>query len=455
VAVPLAAWLVTSVPLGLARHLALQSNAYDLSVFDYALWSTLRGAPGHVPFFGHSLWSHHVMPALCGLLPLYALFPSPVLLIAVQFAAVALAAVLLGMLARRHLSPGTACAVVAAFLFSQRTHSAVASPFYVESLEPALIFGLVLAADRFRWRMFWVLTVLALGCKEDMAVYLLPYGIFLFWREGRRSAGAAVVALSAAWLAVSLAVVIPAARAADGIPTANPFFQDRYQGDADSAAVPARVAGQLLSSHTAATIVTVTSQTAFLCVAGGAWAAIPAAGALINLAARPDTLQAGLYGHYIWPLLPWIFMATVAGAAAVIRRWSTAEPWLVAALLGLTAFNSPLPRAIWKTPAVAELRAAGVVRDALHAIPAAASVSAMPNLIPHIGHRPAVSAIGRDLNGGDADYVALSLMGDLWPLDRAGVDARIEAYRKRADYELLKTGDLFLFRKLQPRDGAR
>ena len=51
--------------LGLAAHRSLHTNAFDLSVFDYALWSTATGGPvAYVPMFRHSLFAQHFMPTL-------------------------------------------------------------------------------------------------------------------------------------------------------------------------------------------------------------------------------------------------------------------------------------------------------------------------------------------------------------------------------------------------------
>lgn len=54
---------VVYVTLGLIAHFSLRTNAFDLSVFDYALWSSVTGEPlGYVPLFQHSLFAQHFMP---------------------------------------------------------------------------------------------------------------------------------------------------------------------------------------------------------------------------------------------------------------------------------------------------------------------------------------------------------------------------------------------------------
>ncbi len=67
-------------------------------------------------------------------------------------------------------------------------------------------------------------------------------------------------------------------------------------------------------------IVTVLSATGFACLLAPAWAAIALPGMMVNLAAAPGTLQAGLLGHYLWPILPWLFAAAAIGVGRSRRQ---------------------------------------------------------------------------------------------------------------------------------------
>ena len=183
------------VPRAVGSHLRLESNAFDLSVFDYALWSSLTGNPGHVPFLGHSLFSHHFMPTLLALLPAYSLFAGPELLIAAQLIAFLCAAVVLTWLASGELSALMTTALVVTFCFSRKAHSALSSPFYLESFEPLLVFGVVWAWSTRRWYVAAACSLLLLGCKEDAALYLAFFGV-LNAAAGQRRAGFAVAAVS-------------------------------------------------------------------------------------------------------------------------------------------------------------------------------------------------------------------------------------------------------------------
>jgi uncharacterized membrane protein len=179
--------------LTLLNHLTLRTNGFDLSVFDYALWSTTHGPSlGFIPFYHLRLSSFHVMPTLWLLWPAYLMLPSPMLLIGAQVLAIALAAAHLARQTSARVPRLAAFALLAAFLFSRRTYSAVTSVFYVECFEPLLVFGLVWATTQKRRRVFWAILAITLGCKEDMAIYTGAYGLLLMMDE--ETIGSAVFA---------------------------------------------------------------------------------------------------------------------------------------------------------------------------------------------------------------------------------------------------------------------
>jgi uncharacterized membrane protein len=436
--------------LGLAAHRALQTNAFDLSVFDYALWSTATGGPaGYVPMFRHSLFAQHFMPTLLLLSPLARLFDGPSWLIVVQALFHASAAFLLYRFARRHASGAAAMALTAAFLFSRRAHGAATSVFYIESAEPLLIFGVLLARESRRMIVYWLLAVLALGCKEDVAVYFAAFGIVIAVVERDRRVGLATTALSIVWLAVALGIAIPFWRGLYSLDAANPFLEGRYGGLADAA-------GRLLSWEALSRIVTVLSATGFACLLAPAWAAIALPGILVNLAAAPDTLQAGLLGHYLWPILPWLFVASAIGLGRLQRRaalsgppsrWPV-TPWLPLAVAIVALIDLPLPRAIarteWRQPA----EAAEAIGQ-LQAIPRDASVLAQPNLIPHLPRRVEMHSLGVYTAGqpGDASFVLLAREGDLWPFTRSDIERQAARYAADPRFERLTDGPLVVFRR--------
>jgi uncharacterized membrane protein len=439
-----AAWILVYGARAIAAHLALRTNAYDLSVFDYALWSTGRLGLAYVPFMGHSLFSHHFMPTLFLLWLPYQLFASPVFLMAVQLAAFAGAALLLNRLLPSELPRLTTIAILVAFLFGRRSHSAVAAAFYPESLEPLLIFGMLLAW-RTGARVAAVLSgLLALGCKEDVAVYVGLFGGVLFFFDSRRRGS--VVALGALlWLVLAIVVVIPAARRHDNLPAASPFVETAFGSDEAGARGLSRVA----SGRTLGQVVAVTASAGFLCWLAPAWAGVGVLGLIATHLANPHTTGIGITGHYLFPVLPWIFFAAGEGAARLHRTAPRFLAAISAVLLLATVADSPLWRS-FRRPAEGEPGAAARIRAALDSVPADAAVLAMPNLVPHLAHREKLWTVGGSFpDRGSASYVVLSTVGDQWPLDPARVRQEIDRHAKDPQFVTLQNGPLYLFQRVK------
>jgi uncharacterized membrane protein len=424
-AVPLAAWIAIYPARLILAHWRFGTNAYDLSVFDYALWSTLHGRAFHVPFMAHSLATQHFMPTLAVILPAYALWPSPQLLIALQALAFAGAATLLWLLARRRLPPVLLAAVVVAFLFGRRSHSAVSSVFYIESFEPLLVFAVLYAQQRRRWVLFGAMAFLALGCKEDMPLYLGTWGV-LQYAIGRRRLGAWTSVLSAAWLVTAVFIVLPSVRALEGLPRVNAFWESRV-GDGAAPVSGGDVAARVWSVRTATRLAALCASTGFLAVLSPSSLAVALPGALLNLSARPDSVQAGLTGHYLWPVLPWLFWAAVQGGMR-LSAWSPRAANVIAVLIvAATVADSPLWLSLSRGFAVSAPVAAAM-RDALELVPAEAPVLAQPNLIPHLPHRQTIYAFGQNQPAVEPAWVILTTNGDLWPLDTGRVMELIACY---------------------------
>lgn len=430
--------------LGIVTHRALGTNAFDLSVFDYALWTTVSGGPlAYVPMFRYSLFAQHFMPTLLALAPLARVFDSPQYLIAIQATFYAAAAILLYRFAVRHAPRPYAIALTVAFLFSRRSHSAVTSYFYIESAEPLLVFGALLAWDAERRAAYWTLVLLALGCKEDMSLYFAAFGVMLAATGRDRRLGLATAAVSIAWLAGATMIAIPHWRAVYGLEAANPFIDARY-GDSAGALSAGALAARVLSLRSIAKLVTVMSATGFLCVLAPAWVAVAIPGVVGNLAAAPDTLQAGLIGHYLWPILPWLFVAAVFGAKRLPPRFMR---WAPLAIVLVALIDVPLPRALLRAPWTRPMEAREALAQ-LPALPSTVTVVAQPNLIPQMPRRRDMQALAVYSAGQPTgDYVLLTGVGDLWPFDPVEVRRRVSELQADSQYEAVSRGPLFLFRR--------
>ncbi|HKY22060.1 MAG TPA: DUF2079 domain-containing protein [Vicinamibacterales bacterium] len=425
-------------------HLTLGTNAFDLSVFDYALWSTLEGPrAGFVPFLGQSLYSHHFMPTLSLLMPLYSLVPPPLLLISVEVASFAAAAFCIASMAGRRLPILAAFALTAAFLLGRRAYGMSSSVFYIECLEPLFIFGLVWSVSTQRLGYYWLFLVLVLGCNENVALYMAAYGFVLMLQRSTRQLGAATMAFSLLWAVVAVEVFIPAARALDGLPLDYAFVAERY-GDAPVIESLER----LFRFISVQRVVGVLLMTGLIGLLGPKWLLVLAPGVLLNLAARDEAVQSGLIRHYLWPIAPFLFLAAIEGAALLAQRHPRLlRAWAVVLIIGIAA-DSPVLKPQHFLEAVRLYDRSAAIRADLEAIPMELDVLAQPQLVPHIPKRVSMRAIGMQQlrQPVTAQVVVLSRLGEQWPLTQADFDGIVSRLDADHHYARAETAaDLIMF----------
>ena len=440
--VPVALWLSIYPARMLLAHQRFATNAYDLSFFDYALWNLDQG--GFVPFVARSIFSDHAMPTLAALAPFYALAPGPATLIVFQAVAVLAAALLLIFLLRQHVSPLMTAALVFAFLFGRRSHSATMNLYYIESLEPALILGMVLAWQHRRFAWYAVCAALALGCKEDMAIYVAMFGLVMWKRGEHRRIALATVGVALVWVILALAVLVPVSRQHDGLAPGNRLWEQRFPKPVVTGAI-----GRAISNRAAVEVFQLMATTGFAAGGGWQWLLVAFPGAMANIASAWSQQQAGLTGHYFWPLLPWLFVAAGAGARRLESANRRYAIMFAAALVTYISIDSPLWQTLSRPTAVTAEDAARIER-VLTAIPADASLTATGNLVPHVPHRDRIHTFGVNEPIEATDYIALSASGNSWPLDSAQVGARIACLSDDARFERVGNGDPAIFRRLAP-----
>ena len=448
-----ATWLVIYSIRIVAGHYSLGTNAFDLSVFDYSIWSLAHGGNGFVPFYGYSLFGHHFGPFLLVFVPFYALFehglgasfPTPVFLLLVQLAAVAGAGVMFFRFERRiGVEQGVAVALLAVFLFSRRTHGAVAGMFYPEVFQMIFTFAAVGAWSRGGWR-YWLPVFLLLTTKEDAPVYLASAALVADLTPFRnRRQTILSVSLAAVWLAFAFLVAIPAVRSADAQARRNPIVENRFGSTAHQIEIPLLME-RLASYSVGRDALNLIGTTGGLSLIGVPWLVPALPGIAINLAADPESMQASLTEHYIWPVLPWIFMSAAAGTLWTGRRHPRITRAWVGILLVVTLADSPALQRFWRTSVNADAAQARAQLSGL----GGEVILAQPNLIPHLQHHAGVYATG----GGDArpprppDVVVLTQVGNLWPFTPEEVRLQIQTYESDADYDVVAKGPLWAFRR--------
>src|SRR4051794_6548493 len=180
-----------------AQH-SFMLRRYDLGNFTQAVWSTAHGRLLHVTEVGGadvSRLSIHVDPILVALVPLWWIWSSPVMLLAVQAAALAAAAVPLFWLARAHLRSETDAAIIAcAYLLCPAVTWNAFHEFHAVALAVPLLVACVWFLDQNRVRPFVLAAGAVVLCQEQLGFVVACLGIWYAFRRGRRGGGVVVLA---------------------------------------------------------------------------------------------------------------------------------------------------------------------------------------------------------------------------------------------------------------------
>jgi uncharacterized membrane protein len=217
-------WSAEFIRLPMLRYDRFGTFGFDLGIYDQGTWLLSRAQDPFVTIRGLELFGHHANVFLLLLAPFYWLGAGPIFLLVVQVVAQASGAVAIFLLARDLLRSKWAGVALAATLLLNPTYQWLTWEFFhpdAVAIGP-LLFAYWAARNR-RWRWFTVAAILAVICKEDVALAVAVLGVVV-WFRGDRRRGAIVAAASTAYFFFATRVLIPAE---NGI---GPFY-DSFFGD--------------------------------------------------------------------------------------------------------------------------------------------------------------------------------------------------------------------------------
>jgi uncharacterized membrane protein len=208
-------WGALYVAVSVAFWWRMEHNSPDVAIFEQSLYNTLHGrflqysCDGKFPDTQVPRFADHFDPILLLLLPLYALYNSPVWLLATQALVLASGALpVRGLALRLGAGPAGATLLGLAYLAHPAIASAVLAEFHPGVLGgPFVLWGLHLLLGG-RMVGGWVMMILALSCKESLPGTVCMAGLYLTLR-GMRRPGLSLAAFSLAWGVLALKVIIP------------------------------------------------------------------------------------------------------------------------------------------------------------------------------------------------------------------------------------------------------
>jgi uncharacterized membrane protein len=431
------------------RHAAFDTAGYDLGNVSQSMWNTLRGKPLAITTMPavSSRWALHFEPILLLFVPLYAVFPSPVMLTVLQVLVVAAGGVPVFWLGRRVFDTDWVGVLYAGvYLMFPALQAAVVFDFHGVTLAATfLAFALWALLER-QYVAFGVASLLAMSCKEDMPLLVLMMGLYILLIQRQWRVGLGTVVISVIWFVLANFVIIPAHS-----PIGDNIHIVRY-GDLGNTmnevivsvfTRPLRVLAVAFESTRLPYWLLLTMPVAFTSLLDPAifLMALPTL-AINTLSGNSATYTPDTF-HYTAPIVPFIVVSSIGGVARLSRWLARGEKELrsnwrnrlliivVGASMGyhLMAGYTPVRRGFrWPIPDGHDVLAGKMLEE----IPAQASVSAANSLVPRLSNRPHIFIFPKIQ---DAEYVAIDTRSSYFPFgDREELCAATRKLIMGSDY---------------------
>jgi uncharacterized membrane protein len=396
----IAAYAAGFAALSALRHEAFITGRFDLGNMVQAVWSTAHGDPLRMTSLRGDQISRlaaHVDPILVLFAPLWWIWPSPQMLLAVQAIVIALGAVPVFLLARKHLASSRAALGFAlAYLLYPATGWLTLNEFHPVALATPLLLFAFWYLDEERLLPFALFALAAAACKEEIPLVIAGFGVWYAVAHRSWAAGTAIALVGVAWAAVAIGVVIPHYNVG-----AESDFYGRYSEVGGSAGGilktafthPLRIIEAGFSGRDLHYLLDLVAPLAALSLLAPLVLVAALPELAINLLSSTTT-QTSIHFHYTAGLIPPLMIGAIFGAKR-LSRWTfpVAAAIVLAAILGNYRLG-PIPG--WRhIPGGQTFQAtAGRVTDhdriaqrALRLIPGDAVVSATNTLGAHLSAR--------------------------------------------------------------------
>jgi uncharacterized membrane protein len=188
------------------------NGLHDGQFFQSSLSSALSSAvvnDGEVPTVDYYRLGQHFTPSLLLWVPFYMLYSSPAGLSVLQTTLIAAAGLVLYALARHYHPPRLSLWIAASYFGAIAVISPTLADFRDFSQLPLFVFGALLALEKRRWWIFWLLIALTLLIREDAGVVLVGIGVYLALSRRLPQLGVAIAAVSLGYILLVTNFVMP------------------------------------------------------------------------------------------------------------------------------------------------------------------------------------------------------------------------------------------------------
>lgn len=448
------------------KHGVYQSAAFDLGIFDQALYLISQGQTPFSSITGYHILADHAAFILYPLSLLYWIHPNIHWLFLVQAVSLSLACYPTFRLSQLAGLPQAQSLLISTIgLLYPVIFNTNLFDFHPEVIALPAMLWMVLAARSRRMLTFCVALVITLSCKDALALTVAAMGLWMILIEGRSRYGFIALVGGIAWILIATQVVMPLFSPAEAASGSRYLARYTELGTSATDIVlnvfkhPDKILGRIFSLATLEYMVLLCAPVIYVFWSRSAkplWQLIPAVPILAMniLANSAQGAHRNLVHHYSLPILPFILLAIIAcfQAGAHYDLFATRKGhrlilgWAIFAFLALSRLFA------FFGPYYEFTDTASAVKAAIARIPdngdRQGSVLTTAEIVPHLTHRPLIEMTdaGNPAEVTQFDYVLLNTRHPGWlsnpAFSKALADQLTQNEKFKLDYQ---QDDVYLF----------
>ena len=446
------------------KHLLYQSTAWDLGIFDQAIFLISQNTPPISSFLGIHILGDHAALIFYPLAILYKLYPSVYWLFLVQAIALSLGAFFIYQLAKKsQLKESLALTLSGVYLLYPLIFNINLFDFHTDVIALSAIFWAILAVRRRNLWGFMAALILMASCKGILGITIAAMGLWLIL-EKERLYGAIALIFGSSWFLIANKIIIPYF-------TQNTHSIDRhlsrysYLGDSYLAILknlfinPLLILGGIFNGTNFGYLL--------LLLIPLLWGLLPRRNALVKpntwycflplIAALPTLLmnllandpgQKDLLHQYSLPILPFLLLVIInllKEEKTLLRR----PRWII--LWSLVTFFALAKVGYFTSRYLSSLDTWQATNNAIAQIKTQGGVFTSAEIAPHLTHRLLVKLTtngSESLELNQFDYVLLNLRHPGWESSPELLHQFREKVEKNSEFQLsYQKDDVMLFSK--------
>ncbi len=434
------------------RHILFQSTAYDLGIFDQAVYLISQGEPPISSFMEYHILGDHAAWIWYPLALLYKIYESVYWLFFLQALALALGALPTWLLGREAGLPSNqAFAIVFVYLLYPVVFNVNLFDFHPEVMALPALLAAVWFARQAKIAWFAISIIFILGCKAVLSLTIAGMGVWLIFFEKRRLCGAIALGTGIAWFLISSQVIIPlfSGKEAASVGRYSYLGNSILEIAQNLILKPGIVLEKIFSVENLFYLILLLLPVIW----GLSFAGItPLVGAIpcvaLNLLADYQP-QKDLVNQYSLPALPFLLLtviATLAAGKGLLKKPRKIILWSFIVFLALAKYGYFLSIYLdtldtWKA-----------TREAVSQVQTKGGVLTTTTIAPHLAHRKLIELTNADLPLTDVtkyDYILLNLRHPGWLSNPDFVTSLISQLKGNQKFNLQYLhDDVYLFVKL-------